>query len=116
MSAKKVFISYRRQDSKYQARLLYDALCEVIPDDHVFMDVDSIQPGQDFRNLLQRWVDSCDVLLALVGPSWLDSVDPTTGERRLDNPNDLVRLEIAAALARAIPVVPVLLDGASIPP
>ena len=115
MSAKKVFISYRRQDSRYQARLLYDALCELIPEDHVFMDIDSLQPGDEFRSLLRRWVDSCDVLLALIGTTWLDSIDPTSGERRLANPNDLVRLEIASALARGISVVPVLLDGASVP-
>jgi hypothetical protein len=115
MPQRKVFISYRRQDSRYQARLIYDALCEVLPNDHVFMDVDSITPGEDFRSLLRQSLESCDILLALIGSSWLDAVDPPSGRRRLDDPNDLVRVEIATALTRGIPVVPVLLDGAAMP-
>jgi hypothetical protein len=110
-----VFISYRRDDSKYQARDIYKAFCQVISPDHVFMDVDSIPPGANFRETLEGWVDQCDVLLALIGPGWVDARDPKTNRRRLDNPSDFVRVEIGEALARGIPVVPVLIDGAPMP-
>jgi hypothetical protein len=110
-----VFISYRRDDSRYQARDIYRAFCKVITPDQVFMDVDTISPGDNFRKVLNDWVDQCDLLLALIGPGWLDARDPKTKRRRLDNPSDFVRIEIGAALARGIPVVPVLLDGAPIP-
>jgi len=113
--AAKVFISYRRDDSKYQARMIHSAFCKVIPSDHVFMDVDSIPPGANFRKILKDWVDQCEVLLALIGPGWIDVRDPKTNGRRLDNKSDFVRIEIGEALARDIPVVPVLIDGAPMP-
>ena len=113
--AQKVFISYRRDDSRYQARLIYDALTQVVPRDNVFMDVDLIPAGADFRNILRGWVEQCDTLLALIGPGWLSATDPNTGRIRLNDPDDFVRIEIATALERNITVVPVLLDGASIP-
>jgi hypothetical protein len=113
--AAKVFISYRRDDSRYQARMIHAAFCKVIPRDHVFMDVDSIPPGSNFRKILKDWVNQCEVLLALIGPGWIDARDPKTTWRRLDNPSDFVRIEIAEALARDIPVVPVLIDGALLP-
>jgi formylglycine-generating enzyme required for sulfatase activity len=113
--AAKVFISYRRDDAKWQAREIYNKLTQVLPRDHVFMDIDSIPPGADFVDVLEGWVDQCDILLALIGPSWIDITDPKTARRRLENPNDFVRIEIRKGLARGIPVVPILLDGASIP-
>jgi hypothetical protein len=111
----KVFISYRRDDSKYQARMIHEAFCHVLSREDVFMDVDSIPPGANFRKILGDWVGKCDVLLALVGPGWIDATDGKTGRRRLDNPSDFVRIEIGEALARDIPVVPVLIDGAPMP-
>ena len=78
------------------------------------MDVDSIALGRDFRRSLQESLESCDAALALIGPNWLDCKD-AAGRRRLDDPNDIVRLEIATALKRNIPVTPVLLQGASMP-
>ena len=113
--AAKVFISYRRDDSKYQARMIHAAFCRVIPSDHVFMDVDTIRPGENFRQVIQGWVNQCEVLLALIGPGWIDASDPKTKRRRLDNPSDFVRVEIGEALVRGIPVVPVLLDDTQIP-
>ena len=110
--AAKVFISYRRDDAKYQARIIHEAFCKAIPSDHVFMDVDSIPPGANFRKVLKNWVNECEVLLALIGPGWIDARDPETDGRRLDNKSDFVRIEIGEALARDIPVVPVLLVGA----
>jgi hypothetical protein len=79
------------------------------------MDVDSIAPGDDFVEILEGWVQQCEVLLALIGPRWLDSIDPKTNLRRLDNPEDFVRIEVRGALERKIPVVPVLLDAAGMP-
>jgi formylglycine-generating enzyme required for sulfatase activity len=111
----KVFISYRRDDTKYQARDIHDAFCRVLPRDHVFMDVATIPPGANFRQVLRGWVDQCEVLLALIGPGWLNATDPKSKGRRLDNPSDLVRIEIGEALACGIPVVPVLIDGVPMP-
>ena len=111
--AEKIFISYRRDDSRYQARMIHAAFCKVIPSDHVFMDVNSIAPGANFRKILKDWVDQCEVLLALIGPGWIDARDVKTKMRRLDNKSDFVRIEIGEALARGIPVVPVILDHAS---
>ena len=111
----RVFISYRRDDAKWQAREIYRSLVQVLPRDHVFMDIDSIPPGANFRKILNDWVVQCEVLLALIGPGWMDATDPKTGQRRLDNPRDFVRIEIGEALAREIPVVPVLIDGAPLP-
>jgi hypothetical protein len=78
------------------------------------MDVDSIALGQDFRRVLTERLESCDVMLALIGPGWLDSKDGA-GRRRLDDASDFVRQEIAAALKRNIPVTPVLLQSAQMP-
>jgi predicted ATPase len=111
----KVFISYRRDDSKYQARMIHEAFCRVLPQEHVFMDIASIPPGSNFRKILSGWVNECEVLLALVGREWIDATDPKTSRRRLDNPSDFVRMEIGEALARGIPVVPVLIDGTPMP-
>jgi hypothetical protein len=110
-----VFVSYRRGDSEGQARALSLELVKMLGKDSVFMDVDSIGLGRDFRQVLQERLRSCDAVLALIGPGWLDAKDGS-GARRLDNPTDLVRQEIAAALKRNIPVIPVLLQGAQVPP
>jgi hypothetical protein len=78
------------------------------------MDVDNVPLGVNFAKLLQDEVARCDVLLALIGRSWL-SARGDDGRRRPDNPNDFVRTEIATALRRNIPVIPVLVDGAAVP-
>ena len=111
----RIFISYRRQDSKYQARSIHAAFAREAGAENVFMDVDSIPPGANFRKILKDWVDQCEVLLALIGPEWIDVRDSATGQRRLENASDFVRIEIGEALRRDIPVVPVLLDGAALP-
>jgi formylglycine-generating enzyme required for sulfatase activity len=109
-----IFISYRRGDSEGQARALSIELANYVGEGSVFMDVDSIALGRDFRQSLHESLESCDAVLALIGPNWLDIRDPA-GRRRLDDPDDFVRQEIAAALKRSIPVTPVLLQGASMP-
>ena len=83
--------------------------------ERVFKDVDNIDPGDDFVERITSAVGSCAVLLAVIGPQWLTIVDDETGRRRLDNPNDLVRLEIQTALTRNVRVIPVLIDGTQMP-
>jgi hypothetical protein len=114
MAMRAIFISYRRDDSEGQAGRLYDDLSRTFGNSSVFMDVAAIEPGLDFRKVIDHNVASCGVLLALIGPTWLDSKDES-GQRRLDNPMDFVRLETASALKRDIPVVPVLVHGAKMP-
>ena len=109
-----IFISYRRGDAEGQAGRLFDDLAAHFGKTAVFMDVEDIEPGRDFRKVIDQHVSSCGVLLALVGKGWLDATDPE-GRRRLDDPNDFVRLETASALKRDIPVIPVLVQGATMP-
>ena len=110
----KVFISYRRDDSAGHAGRVHDRLELEFGRDLLFMDVDAIPLGVNFIKILDEEVAKCDALLAVIGPNWLDLRDKD-GNRRLDAPHDYVRIEIAAALKRDIPVIPVLLDGAEIP-
>ena len=106
-----VFLSYRRADTPYAAGRLADRLGERF---QLFMDID-IAPGLHFGRALTDAVSSCDVMLVLIGPSWLEAVDEEDGTRRLDNPRDWVVQEIEAALARDVTVIPVLVDGARMP-
>lgn len=112
--AAKVFISYRRDDSAGHAGRVHDRLEREFGRDLLFMDVDAIPLGADFVEVLTMEVAKCDVLLAIMGPGWLDARDDT-GNRRLDHEHDFVRVEIAAALKRGIPVIPILLEGTRIP-
>ncbi len=110
-----VFISYRRGPvASIAAGRLYDRLADELGDASVFMDVDTIEPGEDFIVAIDRAVSSCDALLAVIQPGWADVAD-SEGNTRLDDPSDYVRLEIATALRRNIRVIPVLLEGASLP-
>jgi len=110
----KVFLCYRREDSGGYAGRLQDRLLHDLGADVLFMDVDSIPIGKNFVKVLHDEVAKCEVLLAVIGRNWIDARDEH-GTRRLDNPNDFVRIEISAALQRDIPVVPVLLEGVRIP-
>jgi len=109
-----LFINYRREDSIGIAGRLHDRLAQTFGQKNVFMDVDSIPPGVDFVADLNSQVSACDVVLVVIGPNWLYAKDET-GRRRLDNPDDFVVIEIAAAPARDIHVIPILVDGARIP-
>jgi hypothetical protein len=109
-----IFISYRREDSSAWAGRLSDRLKNNLPSNKIFMDVDTIDPGVDFIEAIEEVVAACDVLIAVIGTRWLTSSD-RRGTRRLDIPEDLVRLEIATALKRGIRVVPVLVEGATMP-
>lgn len=110
----RIFISYRREDSAGHAGRVFDRLKGDFGGDVLFMDVDAIPLGANFVRVLREEVGRCSVLLAIIGPGWLDARDGE-GERRLENPNDFVRVEIATALQRDIPVIPILLEGARIP-
>jgi outer membrane protein assembly factor BamB len=110
----RIFLSYRREETQHLAGRLADRLVEHFGESQVFMDIDSIPPGVDFAEAIQRAVSGCDVLLALIGREWTTLVDEQ-GRRRIDDPDDFVVLEIRAALDRKIPVIPVLADGAAIP-
>jgi hypothetical protein len=109
-----IFISYRRHDSEGEAGRLFDDLVGQFGENSVFMDVAGIEAGRDFRKAIDESVASCGVLLALIGPGWLDEKNEK-GERRLDDPSDFVRVETASALKRDIAVIPVLLRGAKMP-
>jgi formylglycine-generating enzyme required for sulfatase activity len=109
-----IFINYRREDSIGTAGRLHDRLAKAFGRSRLFMDVDHIPAGVDFVSHLQEQVGACEVFLALIGPHWLDARD-ALGRGRLDNPEDFVAVEIAAALARDIRVIPVLIDGARMP-
>lgn len=108
-----IFISYRRDDSSGHAGRLFDRLSEHFGDEQIFMDIDQIEPGQDFVQTIEEAVGSCEILLTVIGKHWLSSADGDL--RRLDNPHDFVRLEVAAALRRNIRVIPVLVQGATMP-
>jgi TIR domain len=110
----RIFISYRREETAYPAGWLYDRLADRFGGRQVFKDVDSIQLGDDFVEVITRAVGSCDVLVALIGDQWLTITD-AHGRRRLDDPDDFVRLEIEAALTRKVRVIPILVDGARMP-
>ncbi len=109
-----IFISYRRDDTEGQAGRLFQQLRESFGADVVFMDVATIEPGVDFREAIEKNTAACGVLLALIGRDWVSLTD-AEGHRRLDNPDDFVRLETASALCRGIPVIPVLVQGARMP-
>jgi len=113
-AAGRIFISYRREETAYPAGWLYDRLAARFADDQVFKDVDSIELGDDFVEVISSAVGSCDVLLALIGDRWLTITDED-GQRRLDDPNDFVRVEIEAALTRNVRVIPILVEGARMP-
>lgn len=110
----RVFLSYRRAAAQHLAGRLADRIVATFGPDSVFMDVDTIEPGADFHDVTSRAISSCAVLLAVIDPQWSDATD-ANGRRRLDNPHDLVVLEIAAALGRDVVVIPILIDGATMP-
>jgi len=113
MTKGRVFISYRRDDAAGFSHAISDRLVEHLPKNHVFMDVLGIAPGADFVKQLESAVDQCDVLLALIGKRWAG--EDGAGQARIHDPQDWVRVEVATAIRRGVRVIPVLLDGASMP-
>jgi hypothetical protein len=111
---KGIFISYRRDESAGYAGRIADSFQEHFGEDKVFRDIDSIEPGLDFAEAIERAVGSSEVLIAVIGKNWLTATD-AAGRKRLETADDYVRMEIAAALKRNIRVVPLLVQGASMP-
>ena len=106
----RIFISYRREDTDFAAAWLFDRLVAHFGEGQIFKDIDTIQPGGDFAEVIRSAVASCDMMLVLIRDRWLTATG-NDGRRRLDHPEDFVRLEIKAALARSIRVIPVLVGG-----
>jgi TIR domain len=109
-----IFISYRRDDSAGFAGRLYDRLSARFGAEHVFMDIDTISPGHEFAADIERALSECDACIVLIGRQW-ESITLPDGRRRLEDPTDFVRLEVAAAIRRGITVFPVLVEGAKPP-
>jgi TIR domain len=110
----RIFISYRREDAAGDAGRLADHLHRRFGKDRVFLDIDTIDPGTDFVQVLQTSLQETAAVLVVIGPRWT-SLRDAAGVRRLESPHDFVRLEVEAALGRSIPVVPVLVQGATMP-
>jgi hypothetical protein len=110
----RVFLSYRREDSRADTGRLFDRLSRHFGDANVFMDIDDIDAGENFVEKLTRTLAQCEVLLLVIGPRWLSAADEE-GRPRLAAPGDFVRLEAQTALERGIPLIPVLVGGARMP-
>src|SRR5262245_12410284 len=109
-----IFISYRRDDSRHITERIYDRLVAEFGPDSVFKDIDSIPLGADFRKVLEATVSRCRVFLAVIGNRWV-TITKEDGSRRLDDPDDFVRVEVEGALAGEQPLIPVLVDLAKMP-
>jgi len=111
---RKIFINYRRDDRASIALNIAQYLERVFGADSIFLDIDRLRAGEQFPLVLEKRLSECRVMLAIIGPGWFNASDEA-GRRRLEEPDDWVRLEIARALARNVRVVPVLVDGATLP-
>ena len=114
MTTTGIFISYRRDDSSGHAGRLFDKLSESFGADQIFMDIDTIDPGLDFIEVIDRALASSKVVIALIGRRWTTATD-AAGRRRLDSEQDFVRMEVARSLESGIRVIPVLVQGATMP-
>jgi hypothetical protein len=110
----KIFISYRRQDTRDVTGRIYDRLLRHWDTERIFKDVDNIAPGEDYRDVIDREISDCSLLLAVIGPSWL-AAKKADGKRRLDDATDMVRIEIETALKRERRVIPILVSEARMP-
>jgi TIR domain len=110
----KIFINYRRGDEPGFTQALFARLEQAFSSEHLFMDVDNIPPGEDFVRMLDTQVEQCDALLAVIGKGWLNATDEHDN-RRLDDPNDFVRIEIESALKHGKRVIPILVNDARMP-
>ncbi len=114
LSQRSIFISYRRSDSIDVTGRIYDRLIAHYGKASIFKDVDSIPYGSDFRDHIRHWVDQCKVMIAVIGPTWLEA-EGQSRSRRIDNAKDWVRVEIEAALERDITLIPLLVKNADLP-
>jgi hypothetical protein len=111
---KNIFINYRVHDTAGETGRLVDKLKQYFNADQIFMDIDKIEPGVDFTKAISNSLESCDIMLAVIGPRWL-GINQETNSSRIKDPNDWVKTEISTALERDIRVVPVLVDGGQLP-
>jgi hypothetical protein len=109
-----IFLSYRRGDTQWAARGIYDRLVDRYGRRNVFRDLDAIPPGVRFREYVEKKISESDVLILLIGKAWASYADET-GRRRLEQPRDPVRLEVEAALRLGLPIIPVRVEGAPMP-
>jgi hypothetical protein len=109
----RIFISYRRDDASAHAGRLSETLSSEVRGAEIFIDVDSIDPGADFVHRINEAVGQCNVLIAVIGPNWQHAAN-ADGSPRLADPNDYVRLEIEAAMVRGVPIVPALVNHATV--
>src|SRR5680860_1419996 len=110
----RVFVNYRRNDTRHVAGRLRDLIVARFGKGSVFVDVDSIEPGLDYVTAIDTAVGSCDVMLVLIGDRWLEASDDED-HRRIDDPADRLRIEIESGLRNQTRVIPVLVDSASMP-
>jgi hypothetical protein len=111
----KIFVSYRRDDGAAEAGRIADRLRLHYGQESVFLDVDSIGAGRDFLGTIQSNLAASDVLLAVIGNHWLDLACPGSSRRRIDDPEDYVRLELSLALQRRVAIFPLLINDANMP-
>lgn len=111
---KKIFISYRVQDTAADTGRFVDSLKQVFYEDQIFMDIEKLEPGVDFTQAIANSLESCDVLFAVIGPEWAGPANQN-GITRINQSNDWVRIELETALKRNIRLIPVLVRGASLP-
>jgi hypothetical protein len=109
-----IFLSYRRGDTQWAARGIYDRLVDRYGRRNVFRDLDAIPPGARFRDYVEKKISESDVLILLIGKAWASYADEM-GRRRLEQPRDPVRLEVEAALRLGLPIIPVRVEGAPMP-
>jgi TIR domain len=109
-----VFISYRREDSAAHAGRVYDRLASHLGEQQVFRDIDTLAPGVEFAAVIRERIRACDALVAIIGPNWVTLAN-AQGQRRLDDPKDLVKAEIAEALWQDKLVIPALVGSAAMP-
>src|SRR5882724_340930 len=109
-----IFISYRREDTAAYARLIFNELVRAFPRQEVFMDVDSIRPGEDFSDVIIHRLKSCSVLIVVIGRNWSKFAEQVA-EANADDREDFVRIEIEAALKLKLLIIPVLVDGVPMP-
>src|ERR1700730_18667261 len=109
-----IFISYRRSDSKSDARSICQRLERTFGKGKVFIDVDTIRPGKNLQSVLKNDLEKCNSMIVVIGPRWLELLG-SSGPADSETGHDYVRLEVTSALERKLPIFPVLVDGATMP-
>jgi TIR domain len=110
-----IFISYRRLDSKADARSICQRLEKAFGKRKVFIDVDSIRPGDNFQSVLKNNLEKCNIMVVVIGPRWLELLRSSSRHTDSERSHDYVYLEVASALEGKLPIFPVLVDGATMP-